>query len=156
MFQGKLISIHLTPAAGQPMLSIDKAHIVPGQGMEGDRYFSRTGTYSDKSGPDRELTLIEIEAIEALTQEEGIELIVGETRRNLITRGVPLNHLVGQEFMVGEVRLKGIRLCEPCNHLAKLTQKPGLLPGLIHRGGLRAQVLSEGTIYLGDNITVAS
>ena len=156
MFQGKLVSIHLTTESGQPMKSIEKARLVPGRGMEGDRYYAQTGTYSNKSGPDRELTLIEIEALEALLHEEGIELITGETRRNLITRGVPLNHLVGQEFMVGEVKLKGVRLCEPCNHLVKLTGKPGVLPGLIHRGGLRAQVLSEGTIYIDDSITVTS
>lgn len=156
MFQGKLVSIHLTTESGQPMKSIEKARLVPGRGMEGDRYYAQTGTYSNKSGPDRELTLIEIEALEALSHEEGIELITGETRRNLITRGVPLNHLVGQEFMVGEVKLKGVRLCEPCNHLVKLTGKPGILPGLIHRGGLRAQVLSEGTIYIDDSITVTS
>jgi len=153
MFQGRLITIFVAPAAGQPLRPVDEAHAAPGRGLEGDRYFLGTGLYSDKPGPDREVTLIEIEALQALEQEEGIHLAPAEARRNLLTQGVPLNHLVGKEFRVGEVTLRGVRLCEPCGYLAKLT-RPEVTPALVHRGGLRAQVVSGGTIRAGDRIMV--
>jgi MOSC domain-containing protein YiiM len=152
MWKGSVVSIYKTPSGGQPMHAVDEVRAVPGKGLEGDRYYNRTGNYSNKPGPEREITLIEIEAIEALQHEVGIALMPAETRRNLVTRGVPLNHLVDQEFRVGEVTLRGVRLCEPCQYLASLTQ-PGVLPALIHRGGLRAQIISEGMIHIGDAIT---
>jgi MOSC domain-containing protein YiiM len=130
---------------------LNEARLVIGRGIEGDRYFHEKGYYSERKGPHREITLIEIEAIEALKRDNGIELRPGDARRNIVTRGVPLNHLVDEEFRVGEVTLRGIRLCEPCIHLEGLTQK-GVLAGLIHRGGLRAQVIKEGTIRVGDPI----
>jgi len=95
--------------------------------------------------------LIEAEAIEALKRDYEVALTPGEARRNVVTQGVPLNHLVGREFSVGGVRVRGIRLCEPCDHLQKLTGRP-LIKGLLHRGGLRAQILTEGTIRVGDTI----
>jgi MOSC domain-containing protein YiiM len=97
--------------------------------------------------------LIEIEAIEALKREKDITLVPAASRRNLVTRGVPLNHLVGREFRVGPVRLLGTRLCEPCAYLEGLTQK-GVLAGLIHRGGLRADIVAGGTIRVGDLVSV--
>ena len=100
----------------------------------------------------REVTLIEIEAIEALEREKNIAIAPGAARRNVVTRGVPLNHLVGREFQVGSVRLRGTRLCEPCAYLEGLTQK-GVLAGLIHRGGLRAEIVTAGTIRVEDIIT---
>ena len=145
MWQGAVVSIHIVPAARGPMVSVTEVRAVPGKGLEGDRYFTGGGTYSDPPGPDREVTLIESEAIEAVTPDSGVALDPGETRRNIVTRGVPLNHLVGREFRAGEVTLRGIRLCEPCSHLEQLSH-PGVLHGLIHRGGLRAQILTEGTI----------
>lgn len=152
MFQGQLLAIFITSAAGQPLQSVSEAHAIPGSGLEGDRYFLGTGLYSDQPGPDREVTLIEIEALQALNQEEGIELAPADTRRNLLTQGVPLNHLVGKEFRVGAVTLRGVRLCEPCGYLARLT-RPEVSPALIHRGGLRAQVVNSGTIRIGDSIS---
>jgi len=151
MFIGRIVSIHIASAASAPTQSLDVAQAIPGKGLKGDRYFQENGTYSNRPGPDREITLIEIEAIEALENELQIKLNPGDTRRNLVTRGVALNHLVGKEFLVGDVRLKGIRLCEPCSHLASLTQ-PDVLPALIHRGGLRAQILTKGFIQVGDII----
>ena len=133
------------------MRSVPHARAVPGRGLEGDRYFHQVGTYSNKPRPDSEVTLIEMEAIEALKQEHGIELDAGDARRNIVTRQVPLNHLVGREFQVGEVTLHGIRLCEPCSHVEKLT-RTGVLRGLIHRGGLRAQILTDGAIRIGDAV----
>jgi len=124
----------------------------PGRGIEGDRYFEGTGTWSNHPGEGREITLVEMEAFEGLARERNIALKPGETRRNLVTRGVPLNHLVGKEFQVGNVRLMGIRLCEPCHYLEEMTTK-GVVAGLIHRGGLRANVLTSGIIRVGDSVT---
>jgi MOSC domain-containing protein YiiM len=133
------------------MRSVDWVRAIPGKGLEGDRYFEASGTYSDSPGPGREVTLIESEAIEAMARDNGITIPDGASRRNVVTRGAPLNHLVGMEFDVGPVRLLGIRLCEPCSHLESLTRK-GLIAGLVHRGGLRAQILTEGDIRIGDPI----
>ncbi len=153
MFEGTVDSIHIAPVASEPTVSVEQAHAVPGKGLEGDRYFKGDGSFSEKSGPDREITLIEIEAIQALERDHNLNISPGDARRNIVTRGVPLNHFVGREFQVGEVTLRGIRLCEPCAHLAGLTQEK-VLPGLVHRGGLRAQILSEGVIRTGDDIVV--
>jgi hypothetical protein len=142
------------------MESVPLARAVPGKGLEGDRYFAGRGFYSPRpSVGGRELTLIEVEAVEALFrgivnaegETLGIKLSPMETRRNIATVGVPLNHLVDREFWVGEVLLRGTRLCEPCKHLEGLTQK-GVFAGLVHRGGLRAQILTEGIIRVGDII----
>jgi len=154
MWKGSVISIHVAPAAGEPTAAVNAVRAMPGKGLEGDRYFNAVGTYSSRTGPGREVTLIEIEALEALKRDDSIELDLGASRRNIVTRGVPLNHLVGREFRVGEVRLRGIKLCEPCSHLEGLTQ-PGVLPALVHRGGLRAQILTEGIIRVGDVIEEA-
>lgn len=152
ILQGTVVSIHIATAATKPVVSLEKAHAVPGKGLEGDRYFNETGTFSTQlPGPDHELTLIEIENVEALKREYGVELAPSETRRNIVTHGISLNDLVGRNFRVGEVTLRGIRLCEPCSHLAKLTQQQ-VLHGLVHKGGLRAQVLTDGIIYIGDAV----
>jgi MOSC domain-containing protein YiiM len=101
--------------------------------------------------PDQEITLIEVEALEALERERAIRVEPNETRRNIITRNVPLNHLVGREFTVGEVRVRGHRLCEPCSFLESKTRK-GVCAGLIHRGGLRAEIIGTGVIRVGDAV----
>ena len=151
MQNGEILSIHIAPAARSPATEVTEAHAVPGKGLEGDRYFKREGTYSAKHDESRELTLIEIESIEALERDYGVKIEPGQARRAVVTRGVALNHLVGREFRVGEVRAKGIRLCEPCSHLASLTYE-SVTRGLVHRGGLRAQILTEGYIRPGDAI----
>lgn len=148
MFEGSVVSIHIATTAEGTMISVGEVEAVPGKGLAGDRYFQQAGTFS-KPQPDREVTFIEIEAIEALKDETGVALPEGDARRNIVTRGVPLNHLVGQEFAVGGVRVRGLKLCEPCAHLARLTES-GVLPGLVHRGGLRAEILNQGMIHAGD------
>jgi MOSC domain-containing protein YiiM len=135
------------------MKAVDSVYASAGRGLEGDRYFKKIGTYSQKGGPDRNVTLIEMESLEALKKEYGVELLPGECRRNIVTSGVALNDLVNREFMVGEVKLRGIRLCEPCVHLERLTNKR-VLQGLVHRGGLRAEVLSDGWIHVQDTIHI--
>jgi MOSC domain-containing protein YiiM len=133
------------------MRSVKSVRAVPGKGLEGDRYFNASGTYSDQPGPAREVTFIESEAIEAMARDNEISIPEGASRRNVVTRGTPLNHLVGKEFQVGRVRLRGVRLCEPCSHLESLTER-GVIAGLVHRGGLRAQIMTEGSIQVGDLI----
>lgn len=152
MFKGNVVSIHTAPAAEDPMQTVDEVRAVPGLGLEGDRYFNQVGTFS-KPQPDRELTLIESETIEAFRAEFGVEVAPGFSRRNIVTRAVPLNHLVDREFLIGEVRLRGLKLCEPCSHLAKLNPRSDVLRGLVHRGGLRAQILTEGIISAGAEVT---
>ena len=146
-----LLGIYTTKSKGSEPRAVAEARAAPGRGIEGDRYFEGQGTFSKSEHPDREVTLIETEAIEALTRDYGVRIPAGLARRNLVTQGVALNHLVGREFAVGEVRLRGLRLCEPCGHLEKLTA-PGVKKGLVHRGGLRAQVLTEGVMREGDPI----
>lgn len=151
MWNGKVESIHIASAATGPTRALDQAVLIPGVGLEGDRYALKQGTFF-KPEPDFELTLIEAEAIDALRREYNVELTSGEARRNIVTRDVPLNHLVGKEFVIGDVRIRGIRLCEPCDHLQRLTGKQ-VIKGLRHRGGLRAQILTRGTIRVGDPVT---
>lgn len=131
------------------MTSVGEVKAVSGKGLEGDRYFRGEGTWSDHPAGDNQLTLIEKEAIEAAAREYGVKIEAGDARRNIVVEGLALNHLVGREFTLGEVRVRGIRLCEPCRHLEGLT-KPGLRRALIHRGGLRAEILDSGVIRTGD------
>lgn len=154
MTEGRVLSIQIAPVREGPMQRLKEVRAVAGRGLEGDRYFLKAGTYSDRHGPDREVTLVEVEAIDALAREFGVRIEPQDSRRNLTTRGVALNGLVGREFFVGEVLLRGIRLCEPCEHLARLVGKD-VVPGLVHRGGLRASIQKEGTIRIGDPIRPA-
>ena len=149
---GRVESIHIATTAEATMRGVAEIRAIAGVGLEGDRYATRTGTFSAKPKPGRQITLVEAEAIEALERELGLKLDPGETRRNLVTRGVALNHLVGREFQVGAVRLRGHELCEPCGDLARMTGKPQILPGLVHRGGLRAEILEGDMIRVGDPI----
>jgi MOSC domain-containing protein YiiM len=154
MFEGRVVAIHISDSGSGPMKRVDQARAIEGQGLEGDRYFQKSGTFSKKNDPSREITFVEKEAIDALATDYDIELEDGATRRNVMTEGVPLNHLVGKEFVVGSIRVKGLRLCEPCGHLEELTGHP-VKTALKHRGGLRAQILSGGLIKAGDRIAPA-
>jgi len=131
----------------EPVL-VDRVRAVAGRGLEGDRYASGEGTFSGGTGDGRALTLIEGEVLDAMSLPDGSRLGPAEARRNLVTRGISLNPLVGRRFTVGEVECEGRRLCEPCAHLQRLTA-PGVLRGLVHRGGLRADILSDGEIEVG-------
>jgi MOSC domain-containing protein YiiM len=145
--------ILIADSPASPMTSQSQARAVPGKGLEGDRYFRGIGTFSpDPQKPDFEITLIEKEKIETFAHESSLPFTAFHARRNLVTEGVDLNALAGREFLVGEVRIRGIRFCEPCSYLAKTTF-PETLRGLVHKGGLRAQIVSEGIIRVGDAIT---
>ncbi|HAM73349.1 MAG TPA: sulfurase [Verrucomicrobiales bacterium] len=147
-----LVDILIFAAPGSPAEHRTRTRAIPGRGLEGDRYFLGSGTFSPTpQKPDFELTLIQEEHVADFARATGIPFTAEEARRNLVTRGIDLNSLVGREFMIGPVRARGHRLCEPCNHLAKLT-RPEVLRGLLHKGGLRAQILTEGEISLGDSL----
>lgn len=149
---GTVVAIHIAQDATDEMNRIEEVNAVRGKGLEGDRYYRSQGTFSDHPGGGRDITLIEAEAIEALERDADVSLSYADHRRNITTQNVPLNHLVDTEFTIGEVRCVGRRLCEPCSHLESLTTE-GVLSGLVHRGGLRADILSDGTITAGDEIT---
>ncbi len=136
------------------MVSVREAEAVAGRGIKGDRYYQKRGTFSpDPHKADFELTMIEKEKVDAFAQESGLPFTANDARRNLVTEGIELNELVGKEFYVGEAKLAAIRLCEPCNYLAK-TSFPETLKGLVHKGGLRVQILQSGRIRVGDRIRV--
>lgn len=144
------ILISKSPSAA--MAPQESAQAIPGKGLQGDRYFSGAGTFTpNPQKPDYELTLIEKEKIDAFASESGLPFTSHHSRRNIVTEGVDLNALAGKEFMIGAVLIRGIRLCEPCGQLAKTTF-PETLTGLVHKAGLRAQILTEGTIRVGDKI----
>ena len=143
--------IFIAQSAGAAPRAVAEVTAIPGRGLEGDRYFAGGGTFFEERKEGQDLTLIEAEAIEALAREHGIELGPGESRRNVVTRGIGLNELVGRRFQVGEVECIGRRLCDPCSHLEKLTE-PGVLKGLVNGGGLRADVVNGGQITVGDAV----
>ena len=148
---GVVNAIYLAARATEPPRAVEQAVAVAGHGLEGDRYFEAAGTFSASPRGGVQLTLIDAAALEALEREHEIRLEPGASRRNLVTRGIDLNGLVGQRFRVGEVLCQGVRLCPPCGHLERLTA-PGVGRGLLDRGGLRADVLESGTIRVGDPI----
>jgi MOSC domain-containing protein YiiM len=153
--RANIVAIYTAAGPGYPMQLREEVRAVPGRGLEGDRYFTDSGRFSQQRLPGREvteLTLIESEVVQHLRLDWGLEVDEADSRRNLVTRGVSLNALVGAEFDVGEVRLRGASLCEPCLSLVKSPDHRHLLRALAHKGGLRAQVLNEGTIVLGDPV----
>jgi MOSC domain-containing protein YiiM len=133
------------------MDSLVEVQALAGAGLVGDRYFRGVGTYSGADVVGRQVTLIEGEALAAASVETGKDIRPRDSRRNIVTQGIRLNDLVGREFAVGEVRMRGVELCEPCSHLAQLAGKP-MLRTLVHRGGIRADILSDGMIRVGDPI----
>ena len=138
----------VAPLAEAPMQLVQHARALAGRGLEGDRYADGSGTFSPRGAhkPGYELTLIAVEVVEGLTARDAA-LDFASTRRNVLTRGIDVNSLVGRDFHIGDVHCRGLRLAEPCAHLERL-HGPGLLRPLIHRGGLRADILSDG--YIGE------
>jgi len=126
---------------------VERVRALAGKGLEGNRYFFHLAE------PGRALTLIAAEALEGLEADTGIVLTAAESRRNLLTRGIDVNALVGKRFRIGAVECRGVELCEPCSHLEGVTY-PGVLMGLVHRAGLNADILTDGEIAVGDPIRV--
>ena len=147
--------IFITGKKGTRLERVLTVRAIAGAGLEGDRYGVRAGTFSAKDGaqpkPGRQLTLIEAEALELLASAHGIALAPGESRRNVVTRGIRLNDLVGKRFRVGAVECVGTERCDPCGHLEKLT-RAGVKRGLNEAGGLRADILVSGDLTVGDAI----
>jgi GrpB-like predicted nucleotidyltransferase (UPF0157 family) len=152
-WNGLVERIYIGAEATEPMTERWEVRAIDNKGLEGDRYAEGRGTFSKNAGTGRHVTLIEAEAIEAVAKDKDIK--PGSTRRNIVTRGVPLNHLVGADFRVGEVLLRGMRLCEPCNHLNRLVGDDELKTALLHRGGLRAEIIRGGRIRVNDAVTPA-
>jgi hypothetical protein len=155
-WRGRLLHIHIAPGKSLKMEALEQANLIAGRGIEGDRYYLGTGTYSPK--PDvRDVTLFEIEVLEALARNDPpvqagpIRIEPGDHRRNLTVRGVPVSHLVGKRFRVGDVVLMGGRMNFPCKYLEKLLGLPVYLP-LYNRSGLNCRIEKGGVIHRGDVI----
>ncbi len=151
---GTVVGVFLRPDLGAIPIQVDEVLAVAGKGLKGDRYFEQIGPGVEPE-PKREVTLIEVEAIDAARRDHQVHLSLGDPRRNIVTRDVALNPLVGREFQVGEATLRGVKLCEPCAHLAKLVGDKRTIKALIHRGGLRAEIVSGGVIRTGDPVSTA-
>lgn len=155
MTSGSVREIFITRSQGEPMISVNEAEALPGKGLAGDRYASGTGFYSatPTTPGARELTLIDLGAVEAAARETGCNFSTADCRRNLITHGVDLDTLIGQRFTIGEVVCEGVRGCPPCLHLEDVTDMK-VMKALVRTGGLRARIVTGGTIRPGDRIDV--
>ena len=153
MSNGRVTAIHIAAKSGEMPAPIDVATMEVGLGIRGDRNWARAkdGGLDD---PGEEVTFIEQEALDAIRRENGMELSPAESRRNILTEGVALNHLVGRRFRVGGAEFEGVELCEPCGYLEKMTFS-GVVKALLHRGGLRARVVTGGDVRPGDEFEAA-
>ena len=142
---GRVEGIFIAPRKGDLPAPVDRVRALAGQGLEGNRYFF------DAAPPGNALTLIAAEAIEAAAAETGIEITAAASRRNVLTRGIDVNALVGKRFRVGDVECYGVELCEPCRTLEGYTQR-GAIKAFVHRGGLNADILNDGEIAVGDPV----
>jgi MOSC domain-containing protein YiiM len=147
---GEVVEINISPEHERVPTAVQRVNAVAGRGLERDRYFFAEAEAGEHL--DEEITLIAVEGLEDFAEESGITVSPAESRRQVATRGIDLNALVGRRFRVGVLECEGVELCEPCNHLQRLTQ-PGVLKGLVHRGGLRASILSGGEIAVGDRVS---
>jgi MOSC domain-containing protein YiiM len=141
MPNGRVTDVFIAGENGGPVETAERVEVVAGRGVRGDRHFDGDGS---------DLTLIEAETLAALARDADIDLEPGAHRRNVVTRDVPLNHLIGERFSVGEVVCEGVGLCEPCSHLQSVVGKDGLVSALLHRGGLDARVVESGSLAVDD------
>ena len=146
---GRVEAIFLTAEHGELPAPVDRVRARAGRGLEGNRYYWDDGA----APPGRAVTLIASEAVEAVANEGDVSVEPAATRRNVLTRGIDVNALVGKRFRIGSVECEGVELCEPCQTLEAMTQ-PGVIKAFVHRGGLNADILSDGEISVGDAVTV--
>ena len=146
---GLVEAIFVTSEPGDLPAPVERVRAYAGRGLEGNRYYWDNG--DAPSG--RAVTLIAAEAMDAVSREGDISIEPAATRRNVLTRGIDVNELVGKRFRIGDVECEGVELCEPCTHLESMTQ-PGVIKAFVHRGGLNADILSDGEISVGDAIVV--
>lgn len=151
-FIGEVVGLFTCAIAGEEMERRDSLNLITGKGVEGDRYLAGTGHYSGRPHPDRQITLIESEVLAALERDQGVILPPEETRRNVITSGAPLAHLVGRRFRLGSTVLFGGRLNIPCKYLEDINDRPGAFNALVNRSGLNAQIIEGGLLRVGDRI----
>ena len=150
MDKATVVGIFTAPEERAPVQAHSEVHAVPGRGLEGDRYYKAAGDPAERD-PAKEVTVISSEGLERARDEHGLQLDPGEHRRNIVTRGIEVTDLIGKEFSIGEVRLRALEDNPPCRYLEEVTGKKLLKP-LIRDGGIRAQILNEGTIRLGDDV----
>ena len=148
---GTVVGLHIAPRSFLPMRGYEQLELIAGVGIQGDRYSSGSGFYADRPEEGRQITLFEVETLDAIKRDYGIELAPDEHRRNVTTRNVPLNHLVGHRFEIGEGLLEATRLSTPCRHLEQITGKL-VFESLLHRSGLHARILRGGLIKTNDLI----
>ncbi len=151
-WHGTVVSLYIAPGSAQPMVSVAEVRAFADRGLEGDRFFRES--WSAANRPDKAVSLIEEETVKAAAAELGVAAFTERTRRNIVTRGVPLKELLGREFAVGGVIMRGLRLFEPCAHLEKLSEIPGIFGALEHRSGLKAAIMSNGVIRVNDPIVL--
>lgn len=151
MTDGEVVAIHVAGTHSKPVEAREEVNVVAGRGIRGDRHFISTDSPARSPGAGEDLTLIAAEAVDAVGCEFDIELGPGEHRRNVTTRGIALDDLVGERFRIGDAHCQGVMRCEPCRHLERLTED-GVIKALVHRGGLRADVLDSGTVHVGDHV----
>ncbi|MCZ0733937.1 MOSC domain-containing protein [Phreatobacter sp. AB_2022a] len=150
-WRGVVAALHTAPRSFLPMRSMQQLDLIEGLGVKGDRYANQEGFYSDRPEAGRQVTLFEAETLEALQRDHKVLLSADDHRRNVTTRGVPLNHLVGARFRVGDVVLEGTRLSTPCRHIEQITGLE-IFNLLLNRSGLHARIVSGGTIRVGDTL----
>jgi len=151
-WEGHVVGLYVAPEPAKPMVSVVQVRAFADRGLEGDRFFR--DSWSAAKRPDKAVSLIEAETLEAAAAELGTETFGEKSRRNIITRGVPLIELLDREFTIGGVVMRGIRLFEPCGHLEKVAKLPGIFRALEHRSGLKAAILSDGVIRVGDRLSL--
>src|SRR5207302_6398736 len=144
---GRVEAIFVTSDHGELPAPVQRVQARAGRGLEGNRYYWSGGD----APPGRAVTLVAVEAMDAVASEGDVSIEPAATRRNVLTRGIDINELVGKRFRIGDVECEGVELCEPCSHLQSLT-KDGVIKGLTHRGGLNADILSDGEISIGDAV----
>jgi MOSC domain-containing protein YiiM len=144
---GVVECIFVAPNRGVPMVAVTEVEAFAGKGLDGDRYLQA----ANRRSPDYQITFIEAENIEAFTKDTGLAMSPGMPRRNIVTRNVSLNELVGARFCVGSVVLEGLELCEPCSLFAKRNHKVAL-KWFLGKGGLRAMIVAGGVLSVGDAI----
>ena len=153
---GKIVKLLISKDPKSTMLNLNQIVLEAGKGIFGDRYYNQEGTFSNKGEiePDRDVTLIEIEKIDALNKEHNLNITAEDLRRNIVVSNCDLNSLVDKEFQIGEVVLKGLRLCEPCKYLSDKLNEKKVLTEMVHKAGLRAQIIKSGSIDLNSQVEV--
>lgn len=149
---GEIVSINISESSGVAPTELEQVQLIAGKGIVGDR------NYKDNADPETQITLIEEEQVARFNDDTGFSITAPQTGRNIVTRGISLNELIGKEIKLGDVTIKGEELCDPCNTLGGRLSTPNVPPpavvkALVNRGGLRASILTDGIIRKGDSIT---